>query len=191
MLIISQIGFATSSSIPELHLQWMLYPHLIKNLHAVLLPPRHPLDSHRMIYFDMQLNEMLEEKVRPYIQDIDNGVLSHPIILQSKAQDQKVLSPPLFLSTCFRVCTLTWTAFKYLLQRKPRQRRWWFFWRRTLFQLFSNSGYLILDGLFGWTDGLLQKQFSFFNFCMVFLQLRSFFPSLFFFFWLIAYRVTS
>ncbi|XP_039170973.1 uncharacterized protein LOC104448465 [Eucalyptus grandis] len=47
-----------------------------------------------------KLNEMLEEKVRPYIQDIDSSVLSRPIVLQSKAQDQK---------------------------RKPRQRRWWFF----------------------------------------------------------------
>ncbi|KAK4779103.1 hypothetical protein SAY86_006631 [Trapa natans] len=46
-----------------------------------------------------KLNEMLEEKVRPYIQDIENGVLSRPIVLQ-QTQDQK---------------------------RKPRQRRWWFF----------------------------------------------------------------
>ncbi|PKI37646.1 uncharacterized protein LOC116213270 [Punica granatum] len=46
-----------------------------------------------------KLNEMLEEKVRPYIQEIDEGVLSRPIVLQP-THDHK---------------------------RKPRQRRWWFF----------------------------------------------------------------
>lgn len=47
-----------------------------------------------------KLNEMLEEKVRPYIQNIDNGVLSQPIIVQSQNQIDK---------------------------RKTRRRRWWFF----------------------------------------------------------------
>ncbi|KAA8526821.1 hypothetical protein F0562_008950 [Nyssa sinensis] len=48
-----------------------------------------------------KLNEMLEEKLQPYIQNIDNDVLSRPIIIQSqKNQDQK---------------------------RKTRQRRWWLF----------------------------------------------------------------
>ncbi|KAK9268476.1 hypothetical protein L1049_000227 [Liquidambar formosana] len=47
-----------------------------------------------------KLNEMLEEKVQPYIQNIDSGVLSQPIIIQSQNQDQK---------------------------KKTRQRRWWLF----------------------------------------------------------------
>ncbi|ONI12707.1 hypothetical protein PRUPE_4G179900 [Prunus persica] len=46
-----------------------------------------------------RLNEMLEEKVRPYMQNIDSGILSQPIILPSQDQNQK----------------------------KTRQRRWWFF----------------------------------------------------------------
>lgn len=46
-----------------------------------------------------KLNEMLEEKVRPYMQNIDNGVLSPPIIIPSQSQDQK----------------------------KKTRRRWWFF----------------------------------------------------------------
>ncbi|ONI12706.1 hypothetical protein PRUPE_4G179900 [Prunus persica] len=45
-----------------------------------------------------RLNEMLEEKVRPYMQNIDSGILSQPIILPSQDQNQKT-----------------------------RQRRWWFF----------------------------------------------------------------
>ncbi|KAM2987372.1 hypothetical protein FF2_007548 [Malus domestica] len=46
-----------------------------------------------------RLNEMLEEKIRPYMQSIDSGTLSQPIILQSQDQNQK----------------------------RTRQRRWWFF----------------------------------------------------------------
>ncbi|XP_062170848.1 uncharacterized protein LOC133876558 [Alnus glutinosa] len=46
-----------------------------------------------------KLNEMLEEKVRPYIQNIDNEVLSKPIVLRSQNQEQK----------------------------RTRHRRWWFF----------------------------------------------------------------
>ncbi|XP_009340889.1 uncharacterized protein LOC103932959 [Pyrus x bretschneideri] len=46
-----------------------------------------------------RLNEMLEEKVRPYMQSIDSGTLSQPIILQLQDQNQK----------------------------RTRQRRWWFF----------------------------------------------------------------
>ncbi|KAK4768056.1 hypothetical protein SAY87_003197 [Trapa incisa] len=56
-------------------------------------------DQWQVKWREEKLNEMLEEKVRPYIQDIENGVLSRPIVLQ-QTQDQK---------------------------RKPRQRRWWFF----------------------------------------------------------------
>ena len=45
-----------------------------------------------VIHFDLQLNEMLEEKVRPYIQNMDNGVIPPPIVMQSpKNQDHKVL----------------------------------------------------------------------------------------------------
>ncbi|CAB4277501.1 unnamed protein product [Prunus armeniaca] len=36
-----------------------------------------------------RLNEMLEEKVRPYMQNIDSGILSQPIILPSQDQNQK------------------------------------------------------------------------------------------------------
>uniref|UniRef100_A0A7N2LXN2 Uncharacterized protein n=1 Tax=Quercus lobata TaxID=97700 RepID=A0A7N2LXN2_QUELO len=32
---------------------------------------------------------MLEEKVQPYIQNIDNGILSKPIVLQSQNQEHK------------------------------------------------------------------------------------------------------
>ncbi|ONI12709.1 hypothetical protein PRUPE_4G179900 [Prunus persica] len=38
-----------------------------------------------------RLNEMLEEKVRPYMQNIDSGILSQPIILPSQDQNQKYL----------------------------------------------------------------------------------------------------
>ncbi|XXG90358.1 hypothetical protein AAC387_Pa12g2141 [Persea americana] len=47
-----------------------------------------------------KLNELLEEKVRPHIKSIDNGALSQPIIIKSEEQDK---------------------------QKRPRQRRWWFF----------------------------------------------------------------
>ncbi|GMH24949.1 hypothetical protein Nepgr_026792 [Nepenthes gracilis] len=48
-----------------------------------------------------KLNEMIEEKVKPYIQNVDSSVLSRPIVMQSSDQNQK---------------------------RKPRgHRRWWFF----------------------------------------------------------------
>ncbi|KAL2247511.1 UNVERIFIED_CONTAM: hypothetical protein Sindi_2603400 [Sesamum indicum] len=36
-----------------------------------------------------KLNEMLKEKVEPYLQNIDNGVLPQPIVLQSQNHDQK------------------------------------------------------------------------------------------------------
>ncbi|KAM1256676.1 hypothetical protein ACFX2G_031361 [Malus domestica] len=51
------------------------------------------------IWRQERLNEMLEEKVRPYMQNIDSGTLFQPIILQSQDQNQK----------------------------RTRQRRWWFF----------------------------------------------------------------
>lgn len=45
-----------------------------------------------------KLNKLLEEKVRPYLQNVDNGVLSPPIVIKNEAQ------------------------------KKPhRQRRWWIF----------------------------------------------------------------
>ncbi|PON40066.1 embryo defective [Parasponia andersonii] len=47
-----------------------------------------------------KLNELLEEKVRPYVRNIDYAVLSQPVILKSQDQSQK--------ST-------------------RRQRKWWFF----------------------------------------------------------------
>ncbi|KAB5534611.1 hypothetical protein DKX38_017697 [Salix brachista] len=46
------------------------------------------------IQFDLQLNELLEEKVRPYIQNINSGALPSPIIIQPQNQDKKV--PPFF-----------------------------------------------------------------------------------------------
>lgn len=42
------------------------------------------------IQFDLQLNELLEEKVRPYIQNINSGALPRPIIIQPQNQDKKV-----------------------------------------------------------------------------------------------------
>lgn len=44
-----------------------------------------------MIIFYYQLNEMLEEKVRPYMKNIDNAVLSRPILMQQPNKNQKVL----------------------------------------------------------------------------------------------------
>ncbi|CAI0408392.1 unnamed protein product [Linum tenue] len=38
----------------------------------------------------MQLNQMLEEKVQPYIKDADNGILSQPIVLQPQNQQKEV-----------------------------------------------------------------------------------------------------
>lgn len=48
-----------------------------------------------------KLNKMLEEKIRPYIQNIDNAILPQPIVMESERnQDQK---------------------------KKHRRRRWWLF----------------------------------------------------------------
>lgn len=47
-----------------------------------------------------KLNKMLEEKLQPYIENIDNGVLSQPILIGAPKNDQK---------------------------RTRRQRRWWLF----------------------------------------------------------------
>ncbi|KAL7586024.1 hypothetical protein Lser_V15G45346 [Lactuca serriola] len=47
-----------------------------------------------------KLNKMLEEKLQPYIENIDNGVLSQPILIGAPKNDQK---------------------------RTRRQRRWWWF----------------------------------------------------------------
>ncbi|CAM8948735.1 unnamed protein product [Rhodiola kirilowii] len=47
-----------------------------------------------------KLNEMLEAKVRPYIQNVEKSVLSKPIVMQPTNEDQK---------------------------KKTRQRRWWIF----------------------------------------------------------------
>jgi hypothetical protein len=38
-------------------------------------------------WFELQVNEMLEEKVRPYIQNIENEVLSETILLKPKKQE--------------------------------------------------------------------------------------------------------
>ncbi|MED6135783.1 hypothetical protein PIB30_049862 [Stylosanthes scabra] len=46
-----------------------------------------------------KVNQMLEEKVQPYIQDIDNGVLSEPILLKTQQNQDK----------------------------RQRRKRWWFF----------------------------------------------------------------
>ncbi|TQD78689.1 hypothetical protein C1H46_035740 [Malus baccata] len=69
-----------------------------------------------------RLNEMLEEKVRPYMQSIDSGTLSQPIILQSQDQNQKV-SPyaDVYIYVIHNAITQS-----HALQR-TRQRRWWFF----------------------------------------------------------------
>ena len=61
------------------------------------------------IVFNFQLNEMLVEKVQPYLQNIDNGILSKPIVLQSQNQEQKVFLLPFFfhlLFTSFRLLFL-------------------------------------------------------------------------------------
>ncbi|XP_027172710.1 uncharacterized protein LOC113772316 [Coffea eugenioides] len=36
-----------------------------------------------------KLNEMLQEKIQPYLHNIDNGVLPQPIVIQPRNQDQK------------------------------------------------------------------------------------------------------
>lgn len=51
-------------------------------------------------WFDLKVNEMLEEKLQPYIQNIDNEVLSEPILLKSQKQE-KVLSLSLSLSVFY------------------------------------------------------------------------------------------
>ncbi|KAH9650625.1 Embryo defective 2737 [Citrus sinensis] len=50
-----------------------------------------------------KLNEMLEEKVRPFVQNIDNAVLSRPILMHPQNEN------------------------KNKNQKKARQKRWWFF----------------------------------------------------------------
>ncbi|KAH9802620.1 Embryo defective 2737 [Citrus sinensis] len=50
-----------------------------------------------------KLNEMLEEKVRPFMQNIDNAVLSRPILMHPQNEN------------------------KNKNQKKARQKRWWFF----------------------------------------------------------------
>lgn len=44
-------------------------------------------------WFDLQMNEMLEEKMQPYIQNIDKEVLSEPILLKPKKQDKVFFLP--------------------------------------------------------------------------------------------------
>ncbi|CAI0408390.1 unnamed protein product, partial [Linum tenue] len=46
-----------------------------------------------------KLNQMLEEKVQPYIKDADNGILSQPIVLQPQNQ-QKEVSPLVLYFHC-------------------------------------------------------------------------------------------
>lgn len=44
---------------------------------------------------------MLKEKVQPYLERVDNGVLSQPIIIRSPNLDQKVSIFPLHFHTFF------------------------------------------------------------------------------------------
>lgn len=39
---------------------------------------------------EIQLNEMLEEKVQPYLRNIENGALPPPIVIQPQSQEKKV-----------------------------------------------------------------------------------------------------
>lgn len=57
------------------------------------------------IQFDLQLNELLEEKVRPYIQNINSGALPRPIIIQPQNQDKKV--SPSFPLLLWLYCNVT------------------------------------------------------------------------------------
>lgn len=41
-------------------------------------------------WLGLQVNETLEEKVQPYIQNMNNAVLSQPIFLQQQTEDKKV-----------------------------------------------------------------------------------------------------
>ncbi|KHM99459.1 hypothetical protein glysoja_039350 [Glycine soja] len=52
-----------------------------------------------------KLNEMLEAKVKPYIQDIDNVVLPEPILLKPQNQEKVFLSLCFLISFCFGVAT--------------------------------------------------------------------------------------
>ncbi|KAK9209193.1 hypothetical protein WN944_001557 [Citrus x changshan-huyou] len=52
-----------------------------------------------------KLNEMLEEKVRPFMQNVDNAVLSRPILMQPQNENKN----------------------KNKNQKKAQQKRWWFF----------------------------------------------------------------
>ncbi|ONI12708.1 hypothetical protein PRUPE_4G179900 [Prunus persica] len=54
-----------------------------------------------------RLNEMLEEKVRPYMQNIDSGILSQPIILPSQDQNQKCST------SCY--CSIWSSLLRYLV----------------------------------------------------------------------------
>ncbi|KAJ0045569.1 hypothetical protein Pint_04589 [Pistacia integerrima] len=45
-----------------------------------------------MICLDDQLNEMLEEKAAPFIQNIDKIVLSQPILMQSQNKNQRAFA---------------------------------------------------------------------------------------------------
>lgn len=49
---------------------------------------------------------MLEEKVRPYIQNVENEVLSKPIVLRSQNQDQKVFLSSLLFTYCLLILVI-------------------------------------------------------------------------------------
>lgn len=105
-----------------------------------------------MIHVDLQLNEMLEEKVQPYIQKIDNGVLSLPIIMQSQNQNKKV--SPFFPFPFDFICGIYWSIliqsakfdFFWVGKRKwfeyPIEVLWQVLGWQFVFWLFANSTWL-------------------------------------------------
>lgn len=77
------------------------------------------------VWFDLQVNELLEEKVQPFIQNIDNEVLSEPILLpkkQEKVSLSLTLSDSIYILYSDDVTSITCM----LLSQK--RRRWFFFW---------------------------------------------------------------
>lgn len=59
-----------------------------------------------MLVLCFQLNKMLEEKLQPYIQNIEKGVLPQPILTGSPKNDQKVL-PFFFLTSICVSCLIS------------------------------------------------------------------------------------
>lgn len=88
------------------------------------------MDDGKHMHVCMQLNEMLEEKVGPYMQNIENAALSRPIILQ-KSQDQKrkvsFFVSPFYLATSIELNIAKHKSLLFGMLQGTRQRRWWFF----------------------------------------------------------------